>query len=80
VWDDGDAIIGQGRYMCAIAHKIVGWQNAGQVHGDVVALTLAAYNAGEGAVLASGGMPNQVAAHYSETQPYVANILAMEPQ
>ncbi|MEU7764592.1 peptidoglycan DD-metalloendopeptidase family protein [Nocardia sp. NPDC049190] len=80
LWDDGDAIIGQGRYMCAIAHKILGWQSEGKVQGDVVALTLAAYNAGEGAVLASGGMPNQVAAHYAETQPYVKNILAMEAQ
>lgn len=80
VWDDGDAIIGQGRYMCALAHKISAWESQGRVQGDVVALTLAAYNAGEGAVLASGGMPNQVAAHYAETQPYVANILAMEPQ
>lgn len=80
VWDDGDAIIGQGRYMCALAHKITAWESQGRVQGDVVALTLAAYNAGEGAVLASGGMPNQVAAHYAETQPYVANILAMEPQ
>nr|WP_198428105.1 M23 family metallopeptidase [Nocardia bovistercoris] len=80
VWDDGDAIIGQGRYMCAIAHKIQRWQAEGSVQGDLTALTLAAYNAGEGAVLASGGMPNQYAAHYSETQPYVRNILAMEPQ
>ncbi|MFE9576442.1 peptidoglycan DD-metalloendopeptidase family protein [Nocardia sp. NPDC006044] len=80
LWDDGDAIIGQGRYMCAIAHKIVQWEAEGKVRGDVTALTLAAYNAGEGAVLASGGMPNQVAAHLSETQPYVANILAMEAQ
>ncbi|WP_280251274.1 peptidoglycan DD-metalloendopeptidase family protein [Nocardia abscessus] len=80
VWDDGDAIIGQGRYMCAIAHKIQRWQADGRVQGDIVALTLAAYNAGEGAVLASGGMPNQVAAHYAETQPYVRNILAMEAQ
>lgn len=80
VWDDGDAIVGQGRYMCALAKKVSGWIAEGRVRGDVVALTLAAYNAGEGAVLASGGMPNQVAAHYSETQPYVAAILAMEPQ
>ncbi|MBF6297420.1 peptidoglycan DD-metalloendopeptidase family protein [Nocardia amamiensis] len=80
VWDDGDAIVGQGRYMCAIAHKILRWQSEGRVQGDLVALTLAAYNAGEGAVLASGGMPNQVAAHYAETQPYVRNILAMESQ
>ncbi|MFI9404579.1 peptidoglycan DD-metalloendopeptidase family protein [Nocardia sp. NPDC052316] len=80
VWDDGDAIIGQGRYMCAIANKITQWQAEGKVQGDITALSLAAYNAGEGAVLASGGMPNRVAAHLSETQPYVANILAMEAQ
>ncbi|KAF0847499.1 peptidoglycan DD-metalloendopeptidase family protein [Nocardia caishijiensis] len=80
VWDDGDAIIGQARYMCAIAHKIAGWIAEGKVSGDLAALTLAGYNAGEGAVLASGGMPNRYAAHYSETRPYVTNILAMEPQ
>lgn len=80
VWDDGDAIIGQARYMCAIARKVSGWIAEGRVSGDVTALTLAGYNAGEGAVLASGGMPNQYAAHYSETRPYVTNILAMEPQ
>lgn len=80
VWDDGDAIVGQGRYMCAIASKVSGWVADGRVQGDVVGLTLAAYNAGEGAVLESGGMPNQVAAHLSETQPYVDNILALEAE
>ncbi|MFD4356805.1 peptidoglycan DD-metalloendopeptidase family protein [Nocardia sp. NPDC058518] len=79
VWDDGDAIIGQARYMCAIAAKVTEWKNQGLVTGDVVELTLAGYNAGEGAVLASGGMPNQYPAHFTETQPYVANIMAMEP-
>lgn len=80
LWDDGDAIIAQGRYMCSIAHQVERWIGEGKVHGDVVPLSLAAYNAGEGAVLASGGMPNQVAAHFSETRPYVTNILAMEAQ
>lgn len=78
VWDDGDAIIGQGRYMCALASKIQGWISEGKVSGDVTALTVAAYNAGEGAVLSSGGMPNQVPRHFTETRPYVARILAAE--
>ncbi|MFB7716540.1 peptidoglycan DD-metalloendopeptidase family protein [Nocardia sp. NPDC056100] len=78
LWDDGDAIMGQGRYMCAIAQAVQGWIDQGKVTGDVTALSLAAYNAGEGAVLASGGMPNQVPGHFSETRPYVARIFAAE--
>lgn len=80
VWDDGDAIVGQGRYMCAIAKQIDTWKSQGKVKGNTVALTLAAYNAGEGAVLRSGGMPDLVPGHFSETQPYVRNILAAEAQ
>ncbi|WP_024805535.1 peptidoglycan DD-metalloendopeptidase family protein [Nocardia sp. BMG51109] len=80
LWDDGDSIMAQGRYMCSIAHQVERWIGEGKVNGDVIQLTLAAYNAGEGAVLASGGMPNQVPGHFSETRPYVANILAMEAQ
>ncbi len=79
VWDDGDAIVGQGRYMCALAAKVEGWKQQGRVSGDTAALALAAYNAGEGAVLASGGMPNQAPGHITETHPYVAKILAAEP-
>ncbi|WP_328290397.1 peptidoglycan DD-metalloendopeptidase family protein [Nocardia aurantiaca] len=79
VLDPADAIIGQGRYMCAIAKTIEGWMSEGKVSGDLTALTVAAYNAGEGAVLASGGMPNQISRHYTETRPYVARILAAEP-
>ncbi|QXQ15798.1 peptidoglycan DD-metalloendopeptidase family protein [Skermania piniformis] len=79
VWDDGDAIVGQGRYMCALAAQIDAWRAQGRVRGDTTSLTLAAYNAGEGAVLASGGLPNQVPGHYSETQPYVRAIEAAEP-
>ncbi|NNH74974.1 peptidoglycan DD-metalloendopeptidase family protein [Nocardia uniformis] len=78
VWDDGDAIIGQGRYMCALADKIQGWIDNGTVQGDVTELTVAAYNAGEGSVLASGGMPNQHPRHFTETRPYVARIMAAE--
>ncbi|GAB0102851.1 hypothetical protein JMUB6875_18220 [Nocardia sp. JMUB6875] len=77
--EPADAIIGQGRYMCSIAKTIEGWMSEGKVSGDLTALTIAAYNAGEGAVLSSGGMPNQISRHYTETRPYVARILAAEP-
>ncbi|WP_233434639.1 peptidoglycan DD-metalloendopeptidase family protein [Nocardia yamanashiensis] len=77
--DPADAIMGQGRYMCALAQQIKGWESEGKVSGDVVALAVAAYNAGPGAVLESGGMPNQIPRHFTETRPYVERILAAEP-
>lgn len=81
VWDDGDAIIGQGRYMCAIASTIDGWITEGKVRdsGDRRELYIAAYNAGEGAVLASGGFPSGSPDYVNETRPYVDRILAWEP-
>ncbi|WP_051158455.1 peptidoglycan DD-metalloendopeptidase family protein [Nocardia carnea] len=75
VWDDGDAIVGQGRLMCALAERIEGWKGQGKVSGDMVTLALAAYNAGEGAVLEYGGVPP-----YRETQNYVQAIVAAEPE
>ncbi|WP_280246930.1 MULTISPECIES: peptidoglycan DD-metalloendopeptidase family protein [Nocardia] len=75
VWDDGDAIVGQGRYMCALASRIEEWKRQGTVSGDTATLALAAYNAGEGAVLKYGGVPP-----YGETQNYVRVIVEAEPQ
>lgn len=82
IWDDGDAIIGQGRYMCAIATQVDAWIDAGKVSGagDRRALYLAAYNAGEGAVLAAGGMPGGSADYENQTKPYAAKILAAVPK
>lgn len=74
VWDDGDAIVGQGRYMCALADQIDKWKAEGTVHGDTATLALAAYNAGENAVRESGGVPP-----YSETTDYVRIITGDEP-
>ncbi|WP_433574241.1 peptidoglycan DD-metalloendopeptidase family protein [Nocardia brasiliensis] len=74
VWDDGDAIVGQGRYMCALARKVESWKAEGKVAGDTTTLVLAAYNAGEGAVLQYGGVPP-----YSETSDYVRLIVDAEP-
>ncbi|GAB4590226.1 hypothetical protein Ntsu_80580 [Nocardia sp. IFM 10818] len=74
IWDDGDAIMAQGRYMCAIASQIEQWKSEGKVSGDTTSLILAAYNAGEGRVLEYGGVPP-----YEETTNYVRIITEAEP-
>ncbi|MCK9923583.1 bifunctional lytic transglycosylase/C40 family peptidase [Frankia sp. AgPm24] len=63
--DPADAIPAAARYDCAVATAVA------RVPGDPVRLMLAAYNAGPGAVLATGGVPP-----YAETQKYVAVIIA----
>ncbi len=80
-FDIGDAVMAQGRYMCAIAKTI----DQAITDGKVTApngreeLYLAGYNAGEGAVISAGGMPS--GGDYStQTQPYAERILATEPQ
>ncbi|WP_327146827.1 M23 family metallopeptidase [Nocardia sp. NBC_01327] len=77
-----DAIMAQGRFMCHIAEAVDGWISSGQVHwsGDRRELYVAGYNAGEGAVLSSGGFPTGSSDYVTQTRPYVDNILAMEPQ
>ncbi|MFD6105031.1 peptidoglycan DD-metalloendopeptidase family protein [Nocardia salmonicida] len=82
VWDDGDAIIGQARYMCDIADHVDTWIAQGKVTAlnGAVELYLAGYNAGEGAVLRSGGFPSGSADYEIQTRPYVASILAMAAQ
>jgi len=69
-FDPGDAIMAQGRYMCSLADQMAKGLAAGTLHGDLQALTLAAYNAGPGAVLKAGGVPS-----FPETQAYVPKIL-----
>ncbi|MBL1080072.1 M23 family metallopeptidase [Nocardia sp. 2] len=82
VWDDADAINGQARYMCAIAATVDGWIAQGRVHhdGDVRELYLAAYNAGEGAVLRNGGFPVDHEDYIVQTRPYADIILATAQQ
>lgn len=61
VFDPRENIFGGTRYLRVLANLF---------NGDLE-LTLAAYNAGEGAVLRYGGIPP-----YRETQEYVARVLA----
>lgn len=61
----GDAVMSQAHFMCAL------YQDVSKTPGDPIKLTLAAYNAGPGAVQQYGGIPP-----YAETQNYVAKITA----
>ncbi|MGW4356842.1 peptidoglycan DD-metalloendopeptidase family protein [Nocardia sp. NPDC004582] len=75
----GDAVMAQGHYMCDIARDV----DAGIASGKVNApngpeeLYFAAYNAGTGAVLSSGGFPTGSPDYETETRPYCQKILAM---
>ena len=84
VFDPGDAIMGQARYMCQIAATVDGWVDSGEVSdntpGGRKALYLAAYNAGEGAVQRNRGFPTDGADYINQTRPYADKILAMEAQ
>lgn len=75
VWTPGDAIIAQAKYDCWLAKKMQGLLKAGAVHGDLVSLTLAAYNAGPDAVEKAGGIPS-----IPETQGYVKRIQGLMAQ
>lgn len=64
-FDIGDAVMAQGRYMCALFAQA---KNSGYP-GGAEALALAGYNAGWGAVQQYGGVPP-----YPQTTDYVAKI------
>lgn len=64
-----DAIWSEGNYMCALASQLKSALHAGRVSGDLLDLTLAAYNAGIGNVYAAHGIPR-----ISETVTYVRSI------
>ena len=81
-FDPGDAIMAQGKFMCSIAADVDTWISQGKVsapNGNEE-LYLAAYNAGPGAVLSSGGFPTGATDYEVQTRPYTQNILAMARQ
>jgi cell wall-associated NlpC family hydrolase len=66
-FDAADAIPAAARYDCALAQQVK------QLPGNQTSYMLAAYNAGLGAVLAAGGVPD-----ITQTQNYVKNIEILE--
>jgi cell wall-associated NlpC family hydrolase len=76
--DIGDSVMASGHLLCDSYRQIESWKAAGLVVGDTLDLTLAAYNAGAGAVLRSGGMPSGRPDYENQTRPYVGRIRSSE--
>ncbi len=74
VHNPSDAIDAQARFDAALAGQVKTAQAAGQIHSSasVTEMALGAYNAGFGAVLASGGIPQN-----SQTMAYVPRIMTL---
>lgn len=72
-FDPAAAIPAQGRYDCAIAAQMQGWQTQGRLAStlNVTSLMLAGYNAGPEAVLSAAGIPQN-----GQTPDYVTRITA----
>ncbi|MFN3004665.1 peptidoglycan DD-metalloendopeptidase family protein [Mycolicibacterium wolinskyi] len=69
-----DAVMAQGALMCENYKLCADGIKSGSITGDPVALALAAYNAGFGAVQRNHGMPS--GGDYTiQTQPYVYTIM-----
>jgi cell wall-associated NlpC family hydrolase len=69
-----DAVMSQGALMCENYRMCSAGVADGSLAGDPVALALAAYNAGFGAVQRNGGMPSG-GDYTTQTQPYVYKIM-----
>lgn len=75
-----DSVMASGHLLCDMYNQIDTWKHQGRVRGgDTLDLAIAGYNAGVGAVLASGGMPSGSPPDYeNQTKPYVAKIRAAQ--
>jgi len=72
VHNPSDAVDAQGRFDAALAQQVRDAQAAGKIHStaSVTEMALAGYNAGIGAVLSAGGIPQN-----QQTQQYVPKIM-----
>lgn len=70
--DPPDAIMAQARFDCSLARQVKDLQQSGRASGRQLDLTLAAYNAGLGAVIAANGVPS-----FPETRAYIARIRSL---
>ncbi|MFI8975252.1 NlpC/P60 family protein [Nocardia asteroides] len=75
-----DSVMASGQLMCDMYAQIQQWKDEGRVVGDSLDLTVAAYNAGAGAVLRSGGMPSGSPDYETQTKPYVGKVKAAAEQ
>src|SRR5262249_52458489 len=67
--DPKDSIMAQGRYLCDLADKVDQLRAGGQITGDALNLTLAAYDSGLATVKEHKGVPKTAAA-----QSYIVGI------
>ena len=74
-----DAIMAQGRYDCALAAQMTRYRNDGLVSGNILSLTLAAYNTGPGNVLLAGGPPADTVPYYSAIESIADGTYALVP-
>jgi len=72
VHNPSDAVDAQGRFDAALAQQVRDAQAAGKIHStaSVTEMALGGYNAGIGAVLSAGGIPQN-----QQTQEYVPKIM-----
>ncbi|MBV6755139.1 C40 family peptidase [Rhodococcus opacus] len=73
-----DSVMASGHLLCDMYGQIEQWRSQGEVVGDTLDLTIAAYNAGAGAVRLNHGMPSGAPDYENQTKPYVAKIRASE--
>lgn len=66
-----DSILASAKYQCSLAQTLKPLIASGQLHGELLDLVSASYNAGAGAVIQYGGIPP-----YPQTMDYVPKVRA----